>query len=109
MLWSDLLITLDATRAQIRSGKKLKEEVDLSDPILNVLLDALTGGVPVPVIDAAVLEAPEPKAVEPSAPIIVESVDRGAGEGRMLVFAREPKAPRKPPVLEEVFDEKDLG
>ena len=113
MLWLDLLAALDIARSQIRSERKLKDAVPDNDPIVELLFGAITGAaVPPAVIDPAVLETPTLDALrEPPTrePIIIEAVERGAGEGRMLVFAREPKAPRKPPVLEEVFDEKDLG
>ena len=111
MLWLDLLAALDIARSQIRSERNLKDTVSESDPIIELLFGAITGAnCPVSLgegLPASPGDAP-PVAV-PSAPVIIESVERGNGEGRMLVFAREPKAPRKPPVLEEVFDEKDLG
>jgi len=36
-------------------------------------------------------------------------VDRGNGEGRVMVMPRETKHIVRKPVLEEVFDEKELG
>jgi hypothetical protein len=110
MLWSELLAALDAARSQIRGARKLKEIVPSEDPILEELFNALTGELTPPaVIDPAVIEAVEPKVPQASTPIVVEAVERGAGEGRMLVFARDTPHIVRKPVLEEVFDEKDLG
>lgn len=110
MLWSDLLGGLDIARAQIRAERNLKDTVLENDPIVEMLFGAITGAnCPVSLAEGqAPVNVPE-QPHKTHVPIIIEAVDRGAGEGRMLVFAREPKAPRKPPVLEEVFDEKDLG
>jgi len=110
MLWSDLLGALDIARSQIRSERKLKDVVPENDPIIELLFGAITGAAPAPaVIDPEVIIAPEAIIEKASAPIIVEAVERGAGEGRMLVFARDTPHVVRKPVLEEVFDEKELG
>ena len=114
MLWSELLAALDAARSQIRGARKMKDEVLDNDPILEDLFNAMAGTAPnlKLVIDPDVLETPTLDALrEPPTrePIIIEAVDRGAREGRMLVFARDTPHVVRKPVLEEVFDEKDLG
>lgn len=117
MLWSEFLAGLDKIRSEIRSSRGLKVPADLStnDSIIRDLYALLNSGLsaqkqaepklPEPVNEYASL-APEE---EPSSPAIVNIVDRGEGEGRMLVMAREKPFVPKKPVLEEVFDEKELG
>ena len=110
MLWSDLLAALDVARSQIRAERKPKDTVLDTDPIVEVLFGAITGVVPEPapiITPTPTLDAlHEPPTREP---IAIEMVERGPGEGRMLVFARETPHVVRKPVLEEVFDEKELG
>lgn len=124
MKYIDFLQALDAARSKLRANHNLKiDEVTVNDSVyrllenlLNEVTESPEGGVqPIyvetqthtvevdPLLSIAPVEEP------PAAPRIVSVVDRGEGEGRMIVMGREkPFVPRKP-ILDEVFDEKELG
>lgn len=114
MLWSEFVSCLDSLRTKIRSERNLKTHVDFNnDEIIKSVYDLLSGDditkePPIPASeqqDPLLAIAPEDK----PEPRVVEVVERGDGQGRMIVMGRDkPFVPRKP-LLEEVFDEKDLG
>ena len=107
MLWSEFVAGLDKIRAEIRSSRGLKAPAVLSesDPIIKELYQLLNSKNIVepelPPEDLPVLHTPEAK--------IVNIVERGEGEGRMVVMGRPTPFVPKKPVLEEIFDEKELG
>ena len=111
MKWAELIAKLDGVRTVIRANKDPKADVRKDDPILDQLIAALDialGGTPT--IDPAQLELPadtvppEPVTAEP-----IAIVQRGEGEGRMLIMPRATPRVSRPPQLEEVLDEKDLA
>ena len=107
MKWNEFLQGLDSIRADIRSRQNLKEEITHPNPVFDTLFNLMTDQpifkveepAPLPVDDGLLSCAPE-------APLVI---DRGDGEGRMVVMPRETKRVSRPPMLEEVFDEKELG
>jgi len=114
MKWIDFVMELDAIRSRIRAECPLKEDIPEGHVILDTLLEMLTvasvprhPAPPPMIIDPAVDDdglaacAPEPQKGM--------WVDRGNGEGRVMVMPRETKHIVRKPVLEEVFDEKELG
>jgi len=117
MLWADFLAKLDAIRSEIRATKDVKKEtVPDNDPII----DKLRGLANSSTQDIAVFST-KPELLNPfdipehtmiggavPAPKILEVVERGDGEGRMIVMGRDkPFVPKKPD-LQEVLEE-ELG
>ena len=121
MKWIDFLHRLDEIRVEIRSTKQMKQDVPEHDLIFDKML-ALTyqchEGKPVDVEDDETTmweglagSLPDIHS-EPEPNIVIHGfqvVDRGEGEGRMIVTPRKTPLVVRKPVLEEVFDEKDIG
>jgi len=118
MLWSEFVSGLDAVRVEVRSTKNLKHEAPAQDLLLDkvlCLVDQVKSTVqPVaekvdPIDERLLWVSDDPQPEPPHIVQPVEIVDRGEGEGRMLVMPRETKRVSRPAMLEEVFDEKELG
>lgn len=112
MKWGKFISKLDEVRTVVRANKDAKADIRKDDPLIDQLIslvDEVLGAVPaveLPVDDglaACVGDAPP----IPLQPTMV--VDRGEGEGRMLVMPRDTPHVVRRPVLEEVLDEKELG
>jgi hypothetical protein len=113
MTWRELLTRLDELRIQLRAehGKELDKVIPEGDELAADIKEVMQ-------LDSAVsILHPQPStqlddlfacAPSPSANSVKEIVERGDGEGRMLVMERStPFVVRKPDLVE--VDEKELG
>jgi hypothetical protein len=118
MLTSEFIAALDAIRSSVRANNpKLKGNIQAKDEAAQSLLRLAQELVsepvapslpPVPVekvVEPDIWSQPEP---EQEAPKVLEIVERGDGEGRMIVMGRDKPFVPKKPVLEEV-QEGELG
>lgn len=118
MIWQEFLAVLDEVRSEIRSTRQLKEQAPYPDPIydkLHHLISRAQFGTlqPVEIIppervgtsdipaDLLACAPDEPKSD------IKEVVDRGDGEGRMVIEKRKTPLVVRPPDVIEVT-EKEL-
>jgi hypothetical protein len=109
MTWRDLLARLDKLRVQLRAehGKELDSEIPEGDLLAQDIKDAMKLDSAVTILQPTT-QLDDLFACAPHESSVQEVVERGDGEGRMLVMARStPFVPRKP-VLEEVSEE-ELG
>jgi len=114
MKWRELLTRLDELRMQLRAehGKELDKEIPEGDELAADIKEVMQLDSAVSVLhpqqsttlDDLFAIAPEPEAQRG----VQDIVERGSGEGRMLVMARETPLIVRPPVLEEVTEE-ELG
>lgn len=113
MTWRELLTRLDELRIQLRAehGKELDKVIlegdELAADIKEVMqLDSAVSILhPLPSTQLDDLFACAP---EPASKGVKEIVERGNGEGRMLVMERSTPFVLRKPVLEEVSEE-ELG
>lgn len=119
MLWSEFIAELDDVRVECRARHKVTDTVPTECEEVNTLLNLLASvgeetvkpaPKPAPAIEIVDGDlaacAPEEEAAQQ--PTVIEVVERGAGEGRMLVMAREKPFVPGPVVIEEVT-EAELG
>jgi hypothetical protein len=124
MLVTEFIAALDAIRSSVRTDNpKLKGELLGTDAAVQQLLqlakDIVMLPVPTGTVKAASVGAPldDYLALAPAeqeapqqqeTPKVLEIVERGDGEGRMIVMGRDKPFVPKKPVLEEV-QEGELG
>ena len=120
MTWQEFIAVLDEVRVEIRRTKDLKSEVPERDPLVDKAITLLcrpdSVSLPKPIvmnpaemstiIIPADLSACVPEGDEEPVAMVV---DRGEGEGRMVVPARTTFRVQREPNVVEVFDEKELG
>ena len=110
MLWTEFVAGLDAIRSEIRSTKNLKDQVPTQELLFDKLFHLIDrAGSALPITPSVAEKVDPVDAPLPSPAVPIAVVERGAGEGRMLVMSRETPRISRPADLEEVFDEKELG
>lgn len=113
-MWSEFVAGLDAIRVEIRSTKNMKHAVPAQDLLFDKVFQLIdrAGSTTVAPVPTDVVEAEPVQEMDQENPYLqipVEVVERGNGEGRMVIMSRDTPRISRPASLEEVFDEKELG